>query len=358
MRSLRVVHVGCGKISNAWFKAVKQRADIEVVGLVDINRAAAEERKAAHELHGAEIGTGLDSMLGRLKPDFVFDCTIPEVHDKVTTTALKHGCHVLGEKPLADTMPKAMRVVAASEKAGRTYAVMQNRRYISALAALRRFLESGAIGRLTTAHCDFLMGCHPGGFREEMRHVLLLDMAIHTFDTARYLTGQDPAWVLGHEWNPPGSWYAHDASAIAVFEMTNQVVYSYRGSWCAEGLRTSWQANWRIIGEKGSVTWDGEKAFHAQVITSQEGTFRQVEDIPVPCDPTPGTLEGHAACIDEFVRCHRSGERPQTICSDNIKSLAMVHAAIQSAAKGRKVKCSWQKEPASSNRQRKVKSDE
>ncbi len=341
MKPLRVVHVGCGKISNAWFKAIKQRTDIEVAGLVDLNLAAAEEHRATYGLQGAEVGTDLDSMLERLKPDLVFDCTIPEVHAKVTTTALKHGCHVLGEKPLADTMDNAIQVVAAAEKASRTYAVMQNRRYLSALLALRNFLESGAIGRLTTVHCDFMMGCHPGGFREHMRHVLLLDMAIHTFDMARYLTRQDPVSALAHEWNPPGSWYDHDASAIAVFEMTNQVVYSYRGSWCAEGLRTSWQAVWRIIGEKGTVTWDGDRGFHAQVITNQEGTFRKVEELSVPCEPVPSILEGHAACMDEFIRCHRSGEKPQTICSDNIKSLAMVHAAIQSAAEGRKVKCSW-----------------
>jgi predicted dehydrogenase len=91
------------------------------------------------------------------------------------------------------------------------------------------------------------MGPHFGGFRESMRHVLLLDMAIHTFDAARFLSGEDALAVYCHETNPRGTWYEHGASATAVFEMTNGVTFTYRGSWCAEGLGTGWGADWRII---------------------------------------------------------------------------------------------------------------
>ena len=38
----------------------------------------------------------------------VFDVTVPEAHTEVACTALRHGCHVLGEKPLADSMNKAI----------------------------------------------------------------------------------------------------------------------------------------------------------------------------------------------------------------------------------------------------------
>jgi uncharacterized repeat protein (TIGR01451 family) len=66
---------------------------------------------------------------------------------------------------------------------------------------------------------------------------------------------QHPLAALAYEWTPPGSWYDQEASAIAVFEMTTQVVFSYRGSWCANGQQTSWESAWRIIGDKGTVTF-------------------------------------------------------------------------------------------------------
>jgi len=340
MNAIRVVHIGCGGISNAWLDYVKNRKDIELVGLVDLNKEVADKRAVEHGLTGVEIGTDLKAVLRRTKPDVVFDCTVPEAHVTVTTTALQHGCHVLGEKPLADTMPHAQKMVAAAKASGKIYAVMQNRRYAANIQALRRFLKGGSIGRITTVHCDFIMGVHFGGFRDHMKHVLLLDMAIHTFDQARFLTGEDALTTLAHEWNPPGSWYDNDASAVAIFEMTNNVVYTYRGSWCAEGLPTPWEASWRIIEEQGTVTWDGAYAFQAQVVTpGATGFQRETRDVEVPYDRTAKIVAGHAGCIDEFIRCLRSGELPQTVCTDNIKSLAMVHAAIESAGKGQRIAC-------------------
>ena len=46
-------------------------------------------------------------------------------------------------------------------------------------------------GRWERWASDFFLGVHFGGFRDKMQHVLLLDMAIHTFDAARFIIGQD-----------------------------------------------------------------------------------------------------------------------------------------------------------------------
>ena len=37
-----------------------------------------------------------------------------------------------------------------------------------------------------------------------------------------------------------------------IFEFDGGKVFTYRGSWCADGFRTSWEAGWRIVGERGS----------------------------------------------------------------------------------------------------------
>lgn len=236
-------------------------------------------------------------------------------------------------------MPHARKMVDAAKAAGKVYAVMQNRRYFANIQALRSFLKSGAIGRIGAIHCDFFLGAHFGGFRDHMEHVLLLDMAIHTFDQARFIVQEDAMTALALEWNPPGSWYDHGASAVATFEMTNQVVLCYRGSWCAEGLNTTWEASWRIIGEKGTVLWDGAHGFQAQAVSAPTGFIREQKSLEVPYDRNAVIAQGHAGCIYDFIRCLRSGETPQTVCTDNIKSLAMVHAAIKSATKGKKVTC-------------------
>jgi predicted dehydrogenase len=351
-QKLTAVLVGCGGISRAWLRALPDIEGLALVGLVDIVEAAAQQRAEEFEdvilrtTEGSKalIDTDLDAMLTRVQPDIVFNCTIPEAHVDVTLTALAHGCHVLGEKPLADSMANARTMVEAAAQADRLFAVIQNRRFNPAIRRLVRFLRADTIGALTTLNSDFYIGAHFGGFRDHMEHVLLLDMAIHTFDAARLIAGADPVSVYCREWNPPGSWYDHDASAVAIFELDNgadtnpPIVYTYRGSWCAEGLNTSWESDWRVIGQQGSVTWDGtDDGFRAEVVTGT-GDFRsELAEVEVPPRHPDDKVGGHAGQIADFVACVREGRTPETVGEDNIKSLAMVFGAIESAAQQRPI---------------------
>ncbi|OGV62341.1 MAG: oxidoreductase [Lentisphaerae bacterium RIFOXYC12_FULL_60_16] len=336
MKPYRYVLVGCGGISGAWLKPLAEMPEAVCAGLVDINRDAAERRKQEFGLTDAVTGTHLASMLRKVKPALVFDCTVPEAHIKVARTAFAAGCHVLCEKPLADTMAHAATMLKAAAAADRVHAIIQNRRFDPHARRVQSLLHDGVIGRLHTVYSDFFIGAHFGGFRDRMLHVLLLDMAIHTFDAARLLTGCDPVAVLAHEWNPPGSWYDHHASASAQFEMTNSVVYGYRGSWCSEGLNTTWESAWRFIGDQGSMSWDGRDGVRIQQVSGTEGFIRPLADIEPP--PVPAmTWQGHGGVIHDFLESLGSGKQPETVSTDNVKSLAMVHAAIKSAGSGRRV---------------------
>ena len=337
----RALMVGCGSMSRAWLGAVQEMDDVEVVGLVDIVEAHAAQRAEDFDLEQAWVSTDLQAALKATQPDVVFDCTVPEAHTPTTVAALRHGCHVLGEKPLADSMANARKSVREAEKAGKIYAIIQNRRYMDNIRRLRRLLAAGTLGQITTVNSDFYIGAHFGGFRDRMEHVLLLDMAIHTFDMCRLLTAADPVSVYCHEWNPEGSWYDHDAAAVAVFELSGGIIYTYRGSWCAEGLNTTWESDWRIVGTRGSLTWDGGDAMAAQRVAKSGGFFSDMKDVPIPPLRKTDRVGRHAGQIREFIDCVRKGRSPETVCTDNIKSLAMVFGAIESASRGRRVSIRW-----------------
>jgi predicted dehydrogenase len=332
---LNAILVGCGAISGAWLGSASLQEETRITALVDINPRAAESAAETHELADVLIETDLEAALRAVRPDVVFNCTVPEAHCPVALTALEHGCHVLTEKPLSDNMGDARRMVEAARRADKTLAVIQNRRYLPQVRAVRDFLASGVIGRVTTVQSNFFLGPHFGGFREQMQHVLLVDMAIHTFDGARCITGTDATSVFCHEWNPAGSWYEHGASAVAVFEMTEDVVYTYQGSWCVEGLNTSWEGEWRIIGEEGAVTWDGHGTLSAEAVAERVGFMSETREVEIPVPHMEKT--GHDGVIGEFIECVRSGGTPETAAADNIKSLAMVFGAVGSAEKGQKV---------------------
>jgi predicted dehydrogenase len=206
---------------------------------------------------------------------------------------------------------------------------------------VKKFIDSGKIGEVTTILSNFFIGVHFGGFRDAMDHVLLLDMAIHTLDAARFISGADGVEVYAEDWNPKASWFADGASASAIFTMTDGIRYIYNGSWCGEGCVTPWNSVWRIIGTKGTVRWTGEGAIEAEIVTPRKKKGRKVfekKTVPVPMLKWPQAKRGHAGLMDEFMKGLRVGRKPPTDCTDNIKSLAMVHAAIESAEKGKKVR--------------------
>ncbi len=336
----RAVLVGCGNMAAGWLKALDDPAvagRVEIVGLVDLNLAAAEKLKAEFKLSDASVSSDLETALSDLQPEIVFDVAVPAARLNIVKTAFAHGCHVLTEKPMATSLAEAHEINAAARKAGRVHAVTQNRRFKENIRRVRATVENGILGRITALHCDFFIGAHFGGFREEMEHVLLLDMAIHTFDAARFISGQEPLSVYCHELNPAGSWYAHGAAANAIFEFTDDVVVTYRGSWCAEGANTNWDSAWRIIGTKGTLLWDGEAGFEANVVDGDEGFFRPLREVEVLPPKSERETRGHASVIADFLDAVETGSAPETVGTDNIKSLAMVFAAIESARTSQRI---------------------
>lgn len=334
MERLRAALVGAGSMGRNWAANLLACPEVELAAWVDTRPEAAAEGAAALGMPGLHVGQALGEAIRAARPDFVVDVSVPEAHHDVTIEALAHGIPVLGEKPMADSMERARAMVAAAERSGTLYMVSQNRRYHPGLATFRALIEDhlGGLGILTS---DFFLGPHFGGFREEMASPLLLDMAIHTLDAARYLTGADPVAVYCEEHNPPWSWYRGASCATALFELSGGLRYTYRGSWCAEGRQTSWEGEWRAVGARGSATWDGHGVPVAEVTVAREGYQSPVEERrrPVPA----WEHDGIAASLRDFVRSLRTGATPMGECHDNIKSLAMVFAAIESAATGRRI---------------------
>ncbi|TYC55745.1 Gfo/Idh/MocA family oxidoreductase [Rhodobacterales bacterium] len=338
---MRALLAGCGAMAAGWVRAITTNplltGKIELVGLVDRDTEIANRFAREKGLGEIPVFSDLAAAIGELSPDVVFDVTPPNVRPAIVRTALEAGIHVLSEKPMAPDMETARELCNLAKKKSRVFAVTQNRRYKRGVRRIESFLKDGGLGAVTSLHADFFIGPHFGGFREQMDHVLLLDMSIHHFDAARCMSGQAPVSVLCHETNPKGSWYAHGAAASAIFEMSEGVTFSYNGSWCAEGVPTSWDASWRVVGTKGMLTWDGENAPVATIATGGPAFLRQTEVISVPDLADDSCAQEHASVIADVLSAIDSGSEPETTCTDNIHSLAMVFGAIDSARSGRRV---------------------
>ena len=315
---LPVVVVGAGAMGGEWIRMLAQSPHAVVAGVVDLDVELAASTVASAGLDGVAVGDSVSEIAERAGAAAVINVTVPQAHRVVNEQALRAGFPVLCEKPLAPTVAEALRQVALADVTGELLMVSQSRRYFNHLTAFRGAVA--ALGPLAVVDAQFFHADHEPGFREQMAHPLLVDMSIHHFDQLRYLTGDEPVAVRCSSWNPPWSWFAGDAAASAEFELASGARFVYAGSRCTPGLQTSWNADWRVQGERGAAAWDGDDVVRVEA----DGVGFDV----------PDRSEGIAASLEEFVGALRTGTTPQNEVRANVLSLAMVEGAIRSSERG------------------------
>ncbi len=321
---IRVVLVGAGAMGRHWLQVITETPEVELVGVVDLDLGLARGAVADRE-PAIVVGDSVAAVAAESGAQAVIDVTVPPAHHAVNTEALLGGLPVLCEKPIAPTVAETLSLIAAEELSGQLLMTSQSRRYYPVLAELKDAVALlGGIGIVTT---EFFKAPHFGGFREEMAHPLLVDMAIHAFDASRYLLDADPVSVDCRSFNPSWSWYRGDAAATAVFEFEGGTRYTFTGSWCSPGLETSWNGRWRVSGALGSASWDGEG--HPEV---------ELADGRRPRPTSRSTARSEiAGALDDFVDALRTGRTPDGDVHSNVYSLAMVEAAVLSADASRTV---------------------
>ncbi|NQZ67408.1 MAG: Gfo/Idh/MocA family oxidoreductase, partial [Lentisphaeria bacterium] len=216
----------------------------------------------------------------------------------------------------------------------RTYVVSQNYRYTPDTWTIADLVRQGKIGEVGQVNIDFFLGMDfGGGFRHSMEHPLIVDMSIHHCDLIRFITGLNPVSVSGDSWNPPWSNYDGDVSNSLLFEMDNGARISYSGSWASKGIHCSWNGNWMIQGDKGSITYDKDGVITLHEVPGLYSVEKTtvIDKLEVPHG------EGQAYVLNRFIHCIENGETPETIVDDNIFSVAMVYASVEAVESGKKV---------------------
>ena len=218
-----------------------------------------------------------------------------------------------------------------------TLAVMQNRRYLPGITTMRDLVADGALGEVLHVCVDMFLW-HEGvrDYLKAMASPLLEDMSIHPFDAMRAVTGLRPLSVDATEWTASTSLMPGNAAAVCTWRLEGGAVFSYRGSWIARGLATTYDGAWRIGGTHGSLAWDGRETVELErwtdvALVDAKPAERRTIELEPPVD------FGHTAALDAMLDALARGEQPATAASDNVASIAMVAAALQSARERRTV---------------------
>lgn len=142
---VRVALVGCGRIGVRHARILADHPDVELVGMVDVERNRAE---VFARDHGGRAYSGLEEMLGVERPDLVDICTPSGNHAELVLAAVKAGvANVVVEKPMALRLEDADAMIAACDAASARLFVVKQNRYNLPIRKLREAVDEGRFGR-------------------------------------------------------------------------------------------------------------------------------------------------------------------------------------------------------------------
>lgn len=331
--SLRILQIGTGLRGRHWAAIVRDYPDAVCVGYVDPRTSALEQAAA---IGGKEIPrySDLERALAEVRADAALIVTPSALHAEHAIRALDAGLAVLVEKPFAERVEDARRVLARAHATGKPILVAENYRYWPAERTVRKLIAGGDIGRID--HATLIDRRHmpshtEGPWLATMEYPQLQEIAIHHFDSLRSFFGAPPTRITTRVWNSPWSDYRHGANTESWIELDNMQI-QYVGTLTSHRFAFSlW-----IEGEEGAI-WTNRK--YVFVRRGGSRLLRPVRNVKVaPGDEKKYPWGGTTSLLNSLRDAVLNGTTPETNGEDNIWNVAMVEAAKRSDRERRTVR--------------------
>jgi predicted dehydrogenase len=328
--------IGAGGMAGGWIRHFLPtfRERVQIVGLVDVR---VEPLTASGDFLGLPADrcfSDYRAAIDAVEADLAVVVIPPAHHTDVVNACLEAGLDVLCEKPIADTWDKCLAMLACQRRTGHKVQIIQNYRYTTRIQTFKQQLTNERFGRVNYLVGRFAADYRKRGawgmFRHEIEHSLLIEGAVHHFDQLRNLAGADCLRLAGVDWNPPWSSFDGESSGLYVFWFGNDVRGLYEGNCSEAGWQTSWhQEYYRAECEGGAVILDRDNTVRLLEHTGGgKVTVADVADVPAKYG------SGHEVQIEQFLDWREGGFVPETVLAENLKTAAMLFAAVEASRTG------------------------
>ena len=363
MRKLNVAMIGykfMGRAhSNAWRQVGRFfETPYEPVMKVVVGRDEAGVTKAAAQLGWQEHSTSWEEVVARDDIDVVDICTPGDTHMPIAVAAAEAGKVVFCEKPLANTLPEAERMLEAVQHAGVTHMICHNYRRAPAVALARRMIEEGRLGQIRHYRGTYLQDWlvspdFPRVWRLEKARTgsgALGDLVSHSVDLARYLVdeitevsgllqtfiAERPAAAGSREMAPVDV----DDAALALVRFEGGAVGTIEGTRFATGRKN--YNRFEINGSRGSLAFDIESLNELEVYAEEgpDSGWRRISvtDASHPYVNgwwPPGHVLGYehtfTHTVLDLLRAIDEGRVPQPNFEDGVRNQRVLDAVERSA---------------------------
>lgn len=325
--------IGCGFFAQNHLHAWR---DIGGAGIVALCDRDAERLSATASAFGvARTYADAAEMLDAEDLDFVDIATTVATHRPLVELAAARRCHVICQKPFAAGLHEGAAMVSACRKAGVRLMVHENFRWQSAIRAVKQRLDAGAIGRPFWGRCSFrsafdVHAAQP--YLAEDERFIVQDLGIHILDIARFLFG-DVETLSARTGRVNPAIRGEDVATMLLGHAggtTSIVDCSYASVLPRENFPETLV---EIDGELGTMRLAEGYALTIATRAGSETIDVSPPLLPWAERPWHNIQESVLAIQRHFVSCLEEDVEAETSGDDNMRTLALVHAAYESAAR-------------------------
>jgi myo-inositol 2-dehydrogenase/D-chiro-inositol 1-dehydrogenase len=182
--------IGAGRIGNVHAETLAFRLPAaRIMAIADVCREAAQAVAARCGI--PVVAESSAEILADPRIDAVLICSSTNTHADLIVQAAKAGKQIFCEKPIAQDLGAIDRALAAVKGAGVKLQVGFNRRFDSNFARVRQAVVNGEIGSPRMLHIISRDPAPPPLSYIRVSGGMFMDMTIHDFDMARFLTGDE-----------------------------------------------------------------------------------------------------------------------------------------------------------------------
>lgn len=266
--------LGCGMIANFHAEAIKLIDEAELIAVSDNKKEYAENFAAKH---GIKACNSYEEMLSEV--DVVCICTPSGFHAENAIQALRAGCHVVLEKPMALNTKDADMIIETSKESGALITVISQLRFAEDLQKVKKLVSENAFGKI--AFCDLYMKYYRNedyfksspwkGTLKFDGGGALLNQGIHGVDLLQFMVGE-PKVISGKI-----KTLSHDVevedTAVAMLEFENGALGVIEGSTCSY---PGFDRRYEIMGDKGYVIVVEDK-IREIMLNGEKTVFEEVQ---------------------------------------------------------------------------------
>ncbi|WP_159723707.1 Gfo/Idh/MocA family protein [Enterococcus sp. CSURQ0835] len=270
---LKIGIIGCGGIANGkHLPALVQVEGVELCAFCDVISDRAERAFRDFGTANSRVFTDYQEMLNKEELDVVHVCTPNISHAEISIAAMKAGCHVMCEKPMAKTSQEAQAMIHTSKVTGKKLTIGYQNRFRADSRYLHKVCHDGDLGEIYfgKAHAVRRRAVPTWGVfldEEAQGGGALIDIGTHALDlTLWMMNNYRPKYVVGKAYhqlsttegaaNAWGPWepekFKVEDSAFGFVMMENGTGIFLESSWALNSLEIK-EAKTSLYGSKGGA---------------------------------------------------------------------------------------------------------